>query len=67
MILNDAQQTAYDRLSDDWTTVGKPEPVDGSDRVVVEVSKERPSNYSHHGYYTVSKWLGIEDNGSILG
>ena len=67
MILNDAQQTAYDRLSDDWDEVSKPEPVDGSNRVVVEVFMERPSNYSHHGYYGVSKWLGIESDGCILG
>ena len=55
MILNDAQQAAYDRLSDEWATVGEPSPMIGSDCAMVEVSGE-PFDRS-------TMWIGIEADG----
>ena len=61
MILTDAQQAAYDRLSNEWATVGEPSPMIGSDCAMVEVS----GGYSNcsFGYYRPTMWLGIESNG----
>ena len=57
LILTDEQQVNYDRLSEEWTIVGKPSPMIGSDCVMVEVSGEHmePS----------TMWLGIDPDGYI--
>tara|TARA_R110000824_G_scaffold193824_9_gene376250 strand:- start:1254 stop:1430 length:177 start_codon:yes stop_codon:yes gene_type:complete len=54
MILTDAQQTAYDRLLTEWTTVGEPSPMIGGGCVMVEVTGEQTGN---------TMWLGIETDG----